>query len=183
MKETEKPMLDGTVEMDETYIGGKLRGVGQGWKKAGMTRQKETVIGIRQRNGELRFFHAADAKSGTLAQYIQDNISADVDVLITDEWQAYKSAVGDLKHERVNHAKKEYVRLGTDIHTNTVESAFSLLKRGIVGSWHKISAKHLAAYLDEMTFRFNRRKNANLFLDTLRHMVTSPVLTFEELTA
>jgi transposase-like protein len=183
MKETEKPMLDGTVEMDETYIGGKLRGVGQGWKKAGMTRQKETVIGIRQRNGELRFFHAADAKSGTLAQYIQDNISADVDVLITDEWQAYKSAVGDLKHERVNHAKKEYVRLGTDIHTNTVESAFSLLKRGIVGSWHKISAKHLAAYLDEMTFRFNRRKNPNLFLDTLRHMVTAPVLTFERLTA
>jgi transposase-like protein len=183
MKEIEKPMLDGTVEMDETYIGGKLRGVGQGWKKNGMTRQKETVIGIRQRNGELRFFHAADAKSGTLAQYIQENISADVDVLITDEWQAYKSAVGDLKHERVNHTKKEYVRLGTDIHTNTVESAFSLLKRGIIGSWHKISAKHLAAYLDEMTFRFNRRKNANLFLDTLRHMITAPVLPFKKLTA
>lgn len=183
MKETEKPMLDGTIEMDETYIGGKQRGVGQAWKKAGMTRQKETVIGIRQRNGELRFFHAVDAKSGTLAQYIQENISADVDVLITDEWQAYKSAVGDIKHERVNHTKKEYVRLGTDIHTNTVESAFSLLKRGIIGSWHKVSAKHLAAYLDEMTFRFNRRKNANLFLDTLRHMVTAPVLTFEKLTA
>ena len=67
--------------------------------------------------------------------------------------------------------------------TNTVESAFSLLKRGIMGTWHKISAKHLPAYLDEMSFRFNRRKNANLFLDTLRHMVTAPVLTFEKLTA
>jgi hypothetical protein len=64
-----------------------------------------------------------------------------------------------------------------------VESAFSLLKRGIMGTWHKISAKHLPAYLDEMTFRFNRRKNANLFLETLRHMVTAPVLTFEKLTA
>jgi hypothetical protein len=56
------------------------------------------------------------------------------------------------------------------------------LKRGIMGSWHKISAKHLPAYLDEMTFRFNRRKSANLFLDTLRHMVTAPVLTFDKLT-
>jgi hypothetical protein len=64
----------------------------------------------------------------------------------------------------------------------TVESAFSLLKRGIIGSWHKISAKHLAAYLAEMEFRFNRRKDADLFLDT-RHMITAPVLTFERLTA
>lgn len=182
MKETEKPMLDGTVEMDETFVGGKLRGYGQGWRKEGTDRRKEVVIGIRQRDGELRFFHAADAKSGTLAKYIQENISTDVDVLITDEWQAYKGAVGDLRHERVNHSQKEYVRVGTDIHTNTVENAFSLLKRGIMGTWHKISAKHLAAYLDEMTFRFNRRKSHTLFLDTLRHMVTAPVLTFETLT-
>ena len=89
--------------------------------------------------------------------------------------------MGDTKHETVNHTAKEYVR--GDIHTNTVESAFSLLKRDIMGTWHKISAKHLPAYLDEMTFRFNRRKNANLFLDTLRHMITAPVLTFEKLTA
>jgi hypothetical protein len=64
-----------------------------------------------------------------------------------------------------------------------VESAFSLLKRGIIGSWHKISAKHLPAYLDEMTFRFNRRKRSDLFIDTLRHMVTADPLTFENLTA
>ena len=66
--------------------------------------------------------------------------------------------------------------------TNGIESAFSLLKRGIMGSWHKISAKHLPAYLDEMTFRFNRRNRSDLFIDTLRHMVTAPVLTFEKLT-
>jgi transposase-like protein len=179
MKELNQPMLDGTVEMDETYVGGRKLGRGQKAAKDA----KEVVIGIRQRNGDLRFFHAEDAKSGTLAKYIQENVSTDVDVIITDEWNAYKSAVGDHKHETVNHGKKEYVRLGTDIHTNTIESAFSLLKRGIIGSWHKISAKHLPAYLDEMTFRFNRRKNANLFLDTLRHMVTAPVLTFEKLTA
>ena len=181
MKEADQPMLDGTVEMDETYVGGKQRNPGRG--KA--TTNKEVVIGIRQRNGDLRFFHAEDAKKGTLAKYIRENVSQDVEVIITDELPAYPSAVGDLRHKTVNHNAKEYVRYenGACISTNTVESAFSLLKRGIIGSWHKISAKHLPAYLDEMTFRFNRRKDANLFLDTLRHMVTAPVLTFEKLTA
>jgi transposase-like protein len=181
MKEADRPMLDGTVEMDETYVGGKKIGGGTyAGKKA-----KEVVIGIRQRGGDVRFFHAEDARKGTLAKYIKENISTDVDVIITDELPAYKSAVGDLKHETVNHNAKEYARYenGACISTNTVESAFSLLKRGIIGSWHKISAKHLPAYLAEMEFRFNRRKSSTLFLDTLRHMITAPVLTFERLTA
>ncbi len=181
MKEVEQPMLDGTVEMDETYVGGKNRGGGQGARLA----NKEVVIGLRQRNGDLRFFHAEDAKSGTLAKYIRENISTDVEVLITDSFPAYKHAVGAAAHKTVNHVAGEYVRYenGACVTTNTVESAFSLLKRGVMGSWHKISAKHLPAYLDEMTFRFNRRKSSTLFLETLRHMVTAPVLTFEKLTA
>lgn len=182
MKEADRPMLDGTVEMDETYVGGKQRDLEKHWRK---DRKKQVVIGIRQRGGDVRFFHAEDAKKGTLAKYIQENISTDVDVIITDELPAYKSAVGDHRHETVNHAAKEYARYedGACISTNTVESAFSLLKRGIIGSWHKISAKHLPAYLAEMEFRFNRRKSSTLFLDTLRHMITAPVLTFEKLTA
>jgi transposase-like protein len=181
MKEADTSMLSGTVEMDETYVGGKQRNPGRG--KA--ITNKQVVIGIRERNGDLRFFHAMDAKSGTLAKYIQENISQDVEVIVTDELAAYPKALGDMrhKHETVNHGKKEYVRLGTDIHTNSIESAFSLLKRGVIGTWHKVSAKHLAAYLDEMTFRFNRRKSSTLFLDTLRHMVTAPTLTFETLTS
>jgi transposase-like protein len=184
MATAERPMLDGTVEMDETYVGGVKRGIGQRRAKE----MKQVVIGIRQRNqgdkpGAVRFFHAEDAKSGTLARYIQENISSDVDVIVTDDLPAYQKAVGDHKHETVNHSAKEYVRLGTDIHTNTVESAFSLLKRGIMGTWHRLSAKHLQAYLDGMTFRFDRRGRSDLFLDTLRHMVTADPLTFEELTA
>jgi ISXO2 transposase-like protein len=114
-----------------------------------------------------------------------DNVSTDVEILVTDTLPAYKYAVGDVKHRTINHTAKEYVCYedGMCITTNTIESAFSLLKRGIMGTWHKISAKHLLAYLDEMTFRFNRRKNANLFLDTLRHMVTAQTLTFDKLTA
>lgn len=181
MAEADRPMLDGTVEMDETYVGGKRRG--EQWR--GRRDHKECVIGIRQRGGDVRFFHAADAKSGTLAKYIQENISQDVEVIVTDELRGYPKAMGELRdrHETVNHSAKEYVRFGTDIHSNSIESAFSLLKRGIVGSWHKVSAKHLAAYLAEMEFRFNRRKRSDLFIDTLRHMVTADPLTFQRLTA
>jgi len=183
MKEVDRPMLDGTVEMDETWVGGRER-KGKGWNRP--DNNKEIVIGLRQRGGDLRFFHATDIKSGTLARYIKENVSTDVDVIVTDEYPGYipamiKSGIKGVQHETIKHKDRVYVR--GDVHTNTVESAFSLLKRGIVGSWHKISAKHLPAYLDEMSFRFNRRKSSNLFLDTLRHMVTAPVLTFEELTA
>jgi transposase-like protein len=181
MKAAERPMLDGTVEMDETYVGGKMLGRGP----TAAREAKEVVIGLRQRNGDLRFFHAADAKSGTLARYIEENISTDVDVIVTDSFPAYKYAVGDAEHKIVNHLAKEYARYedGFCVTTNTIESAFSLLKRGIMGSWHKISAKHLPAYLAEMEFRFNRRNRSDLFIDTLRHMVTADPLTFERLTA
>jgi transposase-like protein len=181
MKEADRPMLDGVLEMDETYIGGKMRGCGVKAAKAA----KEVVIGIRQRGGDVRFFHAQDAKSGTLEKFIRENVSNDVEIIITDELPAYGPATVGIAHATVNHGKKEYVRYdyGECITTNTVESAFSLLKRGIVGSWHKISAKHLPAYLAEMEFRFNRRKRSDLFIDTLRHMITAPVLTFEKLTA
>ena len=181
MKAAERPMLDGVLEMDETYIGGKMRGRGS---KAARD-AKEIVIGIRQRGGDVRFFHAQDAKSGTLEKYIRENVSNDVEMIITDELPAYGPATVGIAHATVNHGAKEYVRYdyGECVTTNTVESAFSLLKRGIVGSWHKISAKHLPAYLAEMEFRFNRRKRSDLFIDTLRHMVTADPLTFETLIA
>ena len=182
MKEMEdKPMLDGTVEMDETYVGGKK--IGQGVYAA--KKAKEVVIGLRQRNGDLRFFHVENAKSRTLAKIIRENVSDDVEVMVTDEFSSYPDAMRSTgmhtKHKTIQHKGRVYVN--GDIHTNTVESAFSLLKRDIVGTWHRISAKHLASYLDEMTFRFNRRKSSSLFLDTLRHMITANPLTFEKLIA
>ena len=182
MASAEKLMMDGTIEMDETYVGGRRYGQGQKFAKA----SKEVVIGIKQRNGDLRFFHAEDAKSGTLAKYIRENVSEDVDVIMTDELRAYPGAIemaghSKAKHRKVNHSAGIYV--DGDITTNGIESAFSLLKRGIVGSWHKVSAKHLPAYLEEMTFRFNRRNSKTLFLETLQHMITADPLSYEELTA
>jgi transposase-like protein len=181
MVEASKPMLDGTVEMDETYVGGIERG-----GNTGRGTQKEVVVGIRQRGGDLRFYHVKNAKSKTLAKYIKEGVSVDVNRIITDDWIGYPKAMVNAgvhkdQHKTINHSRKVYV-IG-DVHTNTVENAFSLLKRGMMGTWHHVSAKHLAAYLEEMEFRFNRRKNPDLFLDTLRHMVTAPVLTFEKLTA
>jgi len=179
MAQTDKPMLDGKVEIDTTYVGGENRGKG----RINRVANKEVVLGIRKRNGDLRFFHAEDAKSGTLAKYVRENISEDVDVLFTDDFYANTVAMrkaGVKNHKTIVHSKGSYVN--GDIHTNTVESAFSLLKRGIIGSWHRLSAKHLAAYLEEMSFRFNRRNRPDLFLDTLRHMVTASTLTFEHLT-
>jgi transposase-like protein len=181
MMQADRPMLSGKVEMDETFVGGKNTGRGHENKNE----NKEVVIGIRQRGGELRFFHADDVKSGTLRKFIQENISEDVEVLFTDDYLPYRGAAANLRkdgrHKTIRHKLRIYVK--GDIHTNTIESAFSLLKRGVIGTWHKVSAKHLAAYLQEMEFRFNRRKRSDLFLDTLRHMITAPVLTFEKLTA
>ncbi len=184
MKDAEiQPRLDGVVEMDETYVGGHHHGYGRG--EAGQE-NKQVVIGIKQRNGKLRFFHAADASSGTLAQYVRENISEDVEVLITDSFPGYnKNVMAGRDHEVVNHHHKEYARYedGFCITTNGIESAFSLLKRGIIGSWHKISAKHLQAYLDEMTWRFDNRNNPYLFRDTMMKLTEAPVLEYKHLIA
>jgi transposase-like protein len=173
--------LKGTVEIDETYVGGKKIGWGVGAGK----KAKEPVIGIRQRGGDLRFFHAQDVKAGTLAQYIKENVSDDVDVIMTDELVTYpfalkRAGVPESKHKSVKHRDGVYVQ--GDVYTNTVESAFSLLKRGIMGTWHRVSAKHLAAYLDEMTWRFNNRKNPYLFRDTMLKLINSENLEYKELT-
>src|SRR5207302_6080702 len=110
MHQAEKPMLDGKVEMDETYVGGKMKG----GKRGRGSENKEIVIGIRQRNGDLRFFHAEDVKSGTLAQYIKENISEDVEAIITDDLNVYPPAVENAqiptsRHKTINHSGKVYV--------------------------------------------------------------------------
>ena len=176
MQETNQKPLGGTVEVDETYVGGKKRR----WRAKSV---KQVVIGIRQRNGDLRLIRAEDAKSATVQQIIKANVGSHVEVVMTDESAIYPWALNHMdsgKHKTVNHTR-QYAH--GDVHTNTVESAFSLLKRGIVGTWHKVDAKHLPAYLDEMCFRFNNRKNPYLFRDTLTKLVNTPNLEYKELTA
>jgi transposase-like protein len=185
MLETSKTKLDGKVEMDETYVGGKAKG-GKAKGLTGRGTEKEIVIGIRQRNGDLRMFHASDVKAGTIAKYIRENVSEKVDVIFTDDFASYpfameRAGLPRTRHQTINHSRKVYVH--GDVHTNTIENAFSLLKRGLMGTWHKVSPKHLPAYLDEMCFRFNNRKNPYLFRDTILKLIESPNLEYKQLTA
>jgi transposase-like protein len=176
MLEVAPPKLGGTVEIDETYVGGKKRR----WRPKS---DKQVVIGIRQRNGDLRLIRAEDAKSETVREIINAHVGSHVEVIVTDESAIYPWALDKMqknRHKTINHTR-EYAH--GDVHTNTVESAFSLLKRGIIGTWHKVSAKHLPAYLDEMCFRFNNRKNPFLFRDTMLKLIDSPNLEYRQLTA
>jgi transposase-like protein len=182
MVEANKPKLKGIVEMDETYVGGRAHG-----KRGRGAAHKEVVIGIRQRQGELRFFHAEDVRSGTLEKYIRENIAEDVEILMTDDLAQYRGATRRIwggmrvrKHKSIPHSMGMYVN--GDVHTNTVESAFSLLKRGVLGTWHRLSAKHLQAYCNEMCFRFNNRKNPYLFRDTVLKLIASSNIEYKELT-
>src|SRR5713226_4107121 len=165
--------LTGTVEVDETYIGGKRKGKGHRDKLV----NKTAVIGIRERDGHLHFIKADLVNQGTVYDIIARNVDTTVDVIMTDESKLYNFGMTKYrgKHKSVNHSADEYVRYekGMCVTTNSVESAFSLFKRGIVGAWHKVSAKHLPAYLQEMTFRFNNRKNQYLFRDTLIRLLAS----------
>ena len=183
MKAVNPQPLGGIVEVDETFVGRKQRG--HQHKVGHPECKKQVVIGIRQRGGELRFFHAEDVKSGTLAKDIKENISQDVDVIMTDDFKSYPKALHDAgvlaEHKTVCHSDGEYVN--GDVYTNSIESAFSLLKRGIVGTWHRISAKHLQAYLDEMCFRFDNRKNPFLFRDILLRLLKAEHLEYKELIA
>jgi transposase-like protein len=158
MVETDLPKLKGVVEVDETYIGGKQRG------HKGKLKNKDVVIGVRERGGPLRFVQVPDNKESTLYDVIAENVDKDVQAIMTDENPAYNfklTQFKDTRHGTIKHKSKIYVQ--GDVHTNTVESAFSLFKRGLTGAFHKVSLKHLQRYLNEFSFRFNNRKAADLF--------------------
>ena len=177
MKGADTGKLSGHVEVDETYIGGKRRGVGRG---GGMD-NKVMVLGAIERGGQIRLKVDKRADGRTLRKFVKQTTADNTKVIYTDEWKGY-SGIGDhdTKHEAVNHSKKEWVR-GL-AHTNSIEGVFSLFKRGIVGQYHNVSAKHLPAYLDEFTFRFNRRRKTDLFADTLKHLMAAKAISFKELT-
>jgi transposase-like protein len=176
MVDSDGPKLTGVVEVDETYIGGKQRG------HKSQLKNKDVVIGIRERGGDVRLVHTADAKEGTLYDVIAKHVSKDADAIMTDENPAYNFRLTQFKnvrHARIKHKDRVYVK--GDVHTNTVESAFSLLKRGLIGSFHQVSIKHLQRYLNEFGYRFNRREAADIFEQTVSRMATGKALPYSKL--
>ena len=162
MTEKDGLKLTGTVEIDETYIGGKQRG------HKNKKKNKDVVLGIRQRGGDLRLIQVKDNKTGTLYEAIAQHVDRKVENIMTDDasWYNFKlTQFQKAKHGRIRHSRGEYVR--GNVHTNTVESAFSLLKRGVVGTYHQLSIKHLQRYLNEFGYRFNRREDADKFEQTV----------------
>jgi transposase-like protein len=180
MVEVNPEPLGGIVEIDETYVGGKIRGKGVSFAK----RQKKVVMGAVERGGRLRMCHVPNAQIETIGGFVRANISPDAERLMTDTAGAYPPALAPEftdRHERVNHIIGEYVR--GDVTTNSIESAFSLFKRGVVGQFHKLSGKHLHRYLAEFEYRFNHRKDSDLFIATVRRLCGFSPLRFATLTS
>lgn len=169
--------LSKIVEVDETWVGGKRKNVGHGYKG-----NKTVVAGAAQRNGDIRLKVIDDRSREALHEFIKQYVGDNAEAIYTDDWPSYNGiANGDTKHETVNHSQNEWVR--GDVHTNYIENIWSLLKRSLVGSYHKVSKKHLNAYLDELEWRFNNRDNPYLFRDTLVKLIKSNNLEYKELTA
>lgn len=155
--EINQPRMKGTIEVDELYVGGKPRY--KGVSKPGRGSDRTPVVGIVQRGGDVRFQMMERVTSMNISRFVAEN--ADLSCrIVTDEAPVYKF-VGKFfegGHEVVTHSAKEYVRKGTDIHSNTVEGVFSLIRRGVMGTFHSVSRKHLPNYLNEFQFRWNTRK-------------------------
>lgn len=170
-----KPQLDGTVEVDETFIGGRYdsRRKREPW-------DKQAVIGLLQRDGRFEARKIPSRSRQILTGIVRERVAKGSKVF-TDELPAYASLKSTHKHRSVNHKAEEWVR--GDVHTNSVENAWSLFKRSLVGAFHQVSEKHLDAYFDEFEWRFNNRDNPFLFRDTLKRMVAAPTVPFETLVA
>jgi transposase-like protein len=148
--------LSGTIEADETYVGGKPRYLGQ--HKRGAGSGHAAVVALVERGGRVRSMHMQRVTGANLAKAIRENVSPKDSRLITDERQWYNRVGREFAggHEAVNHRNKEWAR--GDVTTNTIEGVFSLLKRGIYGTFHSVSKKHLHRYLAEFDFRYNNRR-------------------------
>jgi len=172
-------LLNGIVEMDETYVGGKPRKICKKdddddlpKNKRGRGTNKQPVIGMVERKGRVKAnkINKNELNIKYLNELIRKNINKNGSVLITDEYKGYNKVSKILKHYQINH-QKEYAN--GEIHTNSIESFWAILKRGIVGQFHKVSKKYLDKYLDEFCFRYNRRKNETslIFNETIAKMI------------
>ncbi len=164
-----KTQMHGVVEVDEAYIGGFHPGTtGRG------SVNKTPIVGIVERNGEVRAVVIENVKSSTIVPLIKESVADDAR-LITDDYNIYRTpALNGYKHDIIRHEFGDYVR--GDIHTNNIEGFWSQLKRSIYGTYHHVSRKYLQSYTDEFSYRYNRRdSDKHLFTHLLEEIVEVPV--------
>jgi IS1 family transposase/transposase-like protein len=156
--------LGGIVEVDETFVGGKDSN--RHWDKksgktGGLATRKVPIIGAVQRKGNViaRVLDHVTAKAAM--QFVDEAVSHKVSLLATDNWTGYERLKKNYPHASVDHSKGQYV-IGA-VHTNTIEGFWSIFKRGVVGTFHKVSAKYLPLYVAEFQFRYNNRSNPDMF--------------------
>lgn len=150
-------LMEGIIEADETFIGGKNKNRHADKKTEGGQggADKTVVIGVLQRDGKVKAQKAKDRSGKTLSSFVNANVKKG-STLSTDEWRGYNGLSAKFSRLVVEHGAGQYV-VG-EAHTNTLEGFWSLFKRGIVGQYHQISVKHLDKYVDEFCFRYNNRK-------------------------
>jgi hypothetical protein len=119
------------------------------------------VVGAVERKGKVVARVINSVRSDVLKGFVRGAVSEKVSLLVTDQWVGYRGLDAEYPHEVINHAKGQYV-VGA-IHTNTIEGFWSIFKRGVVGTYHKVSAKYLPLYVAEFQFRYNNRENADIF--------------------
>jgi transposase-like protein len=173
-------LLTGVVEADHTYFSARKPRKGKPYVKKEET---DVVLGMRERGGRLRLIHVKDATGDVTSRTLAKHISPDA-ILQTDAHATFE-IIGNkgvfAGHRMINHTRSY---ADGDNHTQHIESAFSLLKRGVVGSFHKISIKHLQRYCDEFSYRFNRRgMQLQMFDSTLKNLTRGEVLPYKKLTA
>ncbi len=174
MKEQDGELLRGIVEMDETYVGGKPRKSSKDddtQHPRGRGTNKECVVGMIEREGKVKVEHVDKIRlrAKGLKSLVRKYVDTTCATLITDEYKGYMSMHKLIDHLQVNH-QREYVSGGA-VHTNTIESFWAILKRGILGNFHKVSKKYLTKYIDEFTYRFNNRHNTAAFHGLLSNLL------------